>query len=374
MFELQLLEARDRRVEAIWRRLEVAAAASYFLSWGWIENWLACLPAEALPQLAVLHVRHEPAAAYFLARRTSWRHGALPSRALYLNATGDAWHDGLRVEHNGILRASGSRVTLETMIERLPDGWHELYLPAVDGSAFPELNRLTDREAYRVLIDREMPAPYVDLETVRAVPGGYLSLLSSSMRTQIRRARREVGALRVEIATDERHAHDIYQDLVRLHAQRWHVRGERGAFGEPFFDHFHRRLISQRLRHGEIQLMRVSAGARTIGCLYNLVHRRKVLFYQSGLAQFSDPHVKPGYLCHAAAVEHNAATGMQVYDLLGGNARYVHSLATGETRLLWLRVQRRLARFAVEDRLRELKRAVTAWRQRLPVHGVPSQA
>lgn len=373
MAELQLLDARDPRVETIWRRLEVAASPAYFLSWGWIENWLACLPDQERPRLAVIYDRDVPAAAWFLARRARWRHVAVFTRSLHMNTTGDPRHDGLRVEHNGLLRAPGSRISLETMIALLPATWDELHLPAVDGSAFPELSKLTDRSEYRIHIDRDVPAPFVDLDTVRSVEGGYLSLLSSSMRAQIRRARREVGPLTVETATDERHALDIYGELVRLHARRWHLRGERGAFGDPWFDQFHRRLIGQRLLHGEIQLLRLSSSGHTVGCLYNLVHRGRVLFYQSGLASFADSHIKPGYLCHAAAVEHNAAAGMQIYDLLGGNARYTRSLSTGETRLLWLRVQRRRVRFTLEDRLKEIKHALTSWRQPRLVAGVPSR-
>lgn len=375
MAELQLLDAFDARVEPLWRRLENAAASpSYFLSWGWIENWLACLPADERPQLAVIRDRDEPAAAFFLGARKTRRHLAFGSRALYLNATGDPRHDGLRVEHNGILRAPSSRISLDTVISLLPESWDELYLPAVDRAAFPDLSKLDDRDAFRVRIDRDLPAPFVDLDTVRSVDGGYLALLSSTTRAQIRRARREVGEMTIEVAGDERHAMDIYAELVRLHARRWHMRGERGAFGDPWFDQFHRRLICNRLLHGEIQLLRISAGGHTIGCLYNLIHRGRVLFYQSGLAQFDDPHIKPGYLCHAEAVELNAAVGMQIYDLLGGNARYMHSLSTNETRLLWLRIQRRRARFVLEDRLKEVKHAVTSWRQRRLIAGVPSRA
>lgn len=374
MAELSLLDPSDPRIEPLWRRLELEAPASYFLSWGWIENWLACLPADERPPLVVVSHDDAPAAAFFLARRRTRRHLAFVSRALYVNATGDARHDGLRVEHNGVLRSPASPVTLETVLGLLPDAWDELYLPAVDRSALPEPGKLADGDAFRIRIDRELPAPYVDLDSVRSVDGGYLALLSSSMRAQIRRARREVGELTIEIAGDERHALDIYAELVRLHARRWHMRGERGAFGDPWFDQFHRRLITNRLLHGEIQLMRISAGGETIGCLYNLTHRGRVLFYQSGLAAFANPRIKPGYLCHAAAIEHSAAAGMRTYDLLGGNARYLHSLATGETRLLWVRVQRKRVRFTLEDRLKALKQTVTRWGEQRLVAGVPSRA
>ena len=96
--------------------------------------------------------------------------------------------------------------------------------------------------------------------------------------------------------------------------------------------------------------------------MYNLVAHGRTLFYQSGLAPFGNPQIKPGYLCQAAAIEHAAASGAAIYDFLGGDARYKASLSTGATRLIWVRVQRRLVRFALEERARHLRRAYLAWR------------
>jgi len=62
-------------------------------------------------------------------------------------------------------------------------------------------------------------------------------------------------------------------------------------------------------------------------------------------------------VCHAAAIDHAAASGLAVYDFLGGDMRYKKSLATDENTLVWARVQRRRLRFFVEDRVRD-------WRKR----------
>jgi CelD/BcsL family acetyltransferase involved in cellulose biosynthesis len=83
-----------------------------------------------------------------------------------------------------------------------------------------------------------------------------------------------------------------------------------------------------------------------------------VAFYQSGLAAPADHHDKPGYLCHAAAIEAAAAAGLEVYDFMAGDDRYKQNLATDEVTLVWARLQRPLVRFALEDLVR-------AWRDRL---------
>jgi CelD/BcsL family acetyltransferase involved in cellulose biosynthesis len=358
---LALLDGRDPRVESIWRMLEAAARPSYFLTWGWIAAWLAALPADALPQLVVIREGGVAVAACFLGRRRLLRHGVLPVRGMFLNTTGVPRLDELCVEHNRMLCMPGTALSLAELVALLPADWDELALPAIDGGTF---DPLAAGDGYRVLVDREVSAPFVNLARVRA--GDYLSLLGSNTRAQIRRARREVGDCQLEVARSVAHALEIYGELVALHTASWRSRGEAGAFADPWFDRFHRGLIERRFAHGETELLRLRAGGQTLGCTYNLIANDQVLFYQSGLAPFDDPRIKPGYLCHAAAVDHAAARGHATYDMLGGDARYKASLSTDATRLVWLRVQRRLARFAIEDHWGGWKRAYVAWRATRP--------
>ncbi len=342
---VDLLASDDPKVAELWHTLEIHNT-SYFLAWGWIETWLAALPAEHRPQLAVISDGGAPIAAGFLGRHWSLRHHLLPSRALFLNATGIERYDELCLEHNGLVGAAA----IPALVEGLPRGWDELWLPAIDPTALP-----TDR--FRVVIDREVAAPFVDLAEVRASRDGYLGLLGTGTRAQIRRARRGIGPLAIEIAEDEIRARAIFDELVALHTATWHRRGEGGAFADPWILQFHRTLIAKRFAAGELELMRVTAGDVTVGCLYNLVYRGRVLFYQSGLAHYPDPRIKPGLVCHAAAISHAAASGRAVYDFLAGDSRYKRSLATRETKLAWVRIQRPLARFAVEERLRGWKQS-----------------
>jgi CelD/BcsL family acetyltransferase involved in cellulose biosynthesis len=204
----------------------------------------------------------------------------------------------------------------------------------------------------RARVDREVANYHVDLDKVRASKDGYIPLLGSSTRAQMRKAQRAAGDVTFEVARDDREALDIYEDMVSLHQRSWRMRGFSGAFADPWFDRFHRRLIAQRFRHGELQLMRLRNADLTIGCLYNFVSAGHVLFYQCGFGSPADKHIRPGYLCHAHAIDHCAQQGLAIYDLLGGDARYKESLATDSTRLVWGRVQRSRLQFAFEDRAR----------------------
>lgn len=349
---VELIAGDPSGIESIWRTLERRVNPSYFLSWGWVENWLACLPRRERPKLAVFEDGRRPVAACMLSQRLVLRHRVIPSRAVFVNATGAPARDDLTIEHNGLL---GERISLAQFAEAMPYEWDEIFLPGVDADAFAAL----DAGPYRVLVDKEVAAPFVDLAAVRA-KGDYLALLSHKTRGQIRRARRELGAFQVEIAKDLDSAFAFYDELVALHTAQWHEKGQPGAFADPWIDHFHRRLIQQRLHHGEIQLLRVRAGDRTVGALYSMIASGRVHVYQSGFAKFDDPHIKPGYVCHAAAIEHAAASGLAFYDPLGGDSRYKESLSTSATRISWLRIQRRLPQFAIEERLRSWKHSLDA--------------
>jgi len=335
---LAWLDPFSSRAETLWRQLEETTSV-YFLRWGWVENWLASLPRAALPRLAVVERGGAPVAAAFVARRRLLRHGFVPSRALFLNATGDPALDDVWIEHNGVV----GDAALSELVAALPGGWDELFVPAADEALVP--TALPD--GLQVKIDREVTSHHVDLAQVRA--RGYPALLGSSTRAQLRRAERRAGELTVEIARDADEALAMFGELVELHQIRWRARGMPGAFADPWFRSFHRRLIARRFATGEIQLLRVRSKQGTVGCLYNLVCAGRVLFYQSGLAMPEHAHDKPGYLCHARAIEHSALAGHAIYDLLGGDARYKANLATDSTRLVWLRVQHRRPWFALED-------------------------
>lgn len=347
---LERLAAHAPSVERIWRELEARAKPSYFLTWGWMENWLACLPKRELPELAVLRRDGRPVAACFLRQRKLRRHGVITSRALFVNMTGLDAFDEITLEHNGLL-GDGS-VSLATLVAALPGRWDEVYVPAADESVLSAIANAPPAGTL-VRIDRVVADFQVDLAKVRASSDGYVALLGSSTRAQLRKAQRQVGELTFEVAADTAQALDIYEEMVALHQASWRRRGQPGSFANPWFDRFHRRLIAQRFSSGEIQLLRLRAKDLTLGCLYNFVASGRVLFYQCGFGTPASKHVRPGYLCHAHAIEHCAKQGLAIYDMLGGDARYKQSLSTDETRLVWGRVQRSRLRFALEDRARE---------------------
>jgi len=350
---------RQRRdVEAIWTSLAETCRPTYFLTWAWVENWLATLPRSVSLRLAAIVDDVGPAAAWFIGERVIFHGGIVPSRARFLNATGWDEFDELTIEHNGWLVRSPGSCSIDRVVDALAPAWDELVLDAMDATDAI----LTPRPPARVLTRKAVACHTVELDKVRAV-ADYLTLVSGETRSQIKRAFKLYGArgpIAIEIAANLAEARTMFAELVALHTAAWRDRGKPGAF-TPYMHRFHERLIDQRFAHGEIQLVRVRSGAATIGCLYNFVHDGIVSFYQSGMAYEADNKLKPGLVCHVEAIRHNASAGHRIYDFLGGDARYKKSLATGSSELRWCVIRRPRMRFTIEDRARDLR---AWWRRR----------
>lgn len=346
-------------MERIWTYLSKQCQYSYFLSWGWIKNWLESLPDEALPQLAVVSDAGIPVCAFFVKRRHVARHGLFRRQSLFLNATGDATLDDVCLEYNQMLCPKPNAAMLGSILEQLLSRAEEVHMQALDADAFPASVLRGVLSPYKVIVDTNKTSPYVDLQKVKRTSGGYLSLLSANTRRQVKRSRtlcESTGHIALEQAGNLAGALRIFDDLVLLHQETWKARGLPGAFASSYFHHFHKRLIRDRFACGEIQLLRVTAGERTIGCLYNFVCRKKVLYYQSGFSYSPDPHLKPGLVCHVEAVEMNANLGHLEYDFLGGTSQLKESLATGRHELLWVRIQQPRIKFCIEECLTRAKR------------------
>ena len=73
-------------------------------------------------------------------------------------------------------------------------------------------------------------------------------------------------------------------------------------------------------------MLRIHAGDREIGYLYNFAADGWVMAYQAGLTPPPDNRWKPGLVCHAAAIAFCLERGDRIYDFLAGPARYKSSL------------------------------------------------
>lgn len=323
---------------AEWRALEDRADASFFQGW----TWVGCRAGDRFANAVVLRAEQGGALVGL----------ALLNRArgrLWLGESGDPAWDAVYVEHNGPLLARGRADLLEPCLRALARG--RLVLAGVDAA------QLRAARAIGVVRLRQSdPAPYADLAALPAGEAAYLDSLSGNTRYQIRRSDRFYamsGPIAVRRAATVDEAWAFLDALAVLHQATWTARGRPGAFARPEFRAFHRALLARAVPRGEAELLRIAAGARIVGYLYNFRHRGHVLAYQSGF-DYADAgaHGKPGLTCHHAAIAEARRDGAIRYDFLAGDDRYKTSLSHGAVRLHWLEVAPRWSLAGVGFRAR----------------------
>lgn len=353
------------KLESIWQSLERRCQPSFFVSWSWIGTWLSSLPEQVRPLLMRIEENGEIIGLALFVRNCVTRHKFLRSTALYLHATGDPALDQLFIEHNGFLvdparREKAIAACLDFFRHQCHE-WEEVFF---DGIIKSEADLFGNVGHDRLAIQKESACHFVNLEKIRKEGKDYLSCLSSNTRSQIRRAIREykkhgqVGVMRAS-SIDE--SMEYLSDLIRMHQEYWQEKGQSGAFSNPFFVGFHRLLIRRCFHKGEIQLLRIYAGRRTIGYLYNFFMGGTVYNYQSGFDyRCIAKHNRPGLVAHSLAIEHYILDGARVYDLLAGDSQYKKSLGTESAPMVWLVLQKNRMKFRLERGLRLAKHRMLA--------------
>jgi CelD/BcsL family acetyltransferase involved in cellulose biosynthesis len=345
-----------------WRALEARADGSFFQSW----TWTGCLAEERFPDPVLLEARDagETVALALFNRRRGLR------ETLLLGETGDVVRDSPFIEFNGVL---ADRRIASAPGNGAPDWPGECLRAArraaVGGGQRPRLARrlvlsgvedavlAAARAAGPVAVVRSEAALWIDLTGLHG-GGEILDRRSANTRYQVRRSDRAyaaLGTLALSRAETPADAHAALDELAALHQATWQARGRPGAFADPYFARFHHALIERGLPRCEIDLLRVTAGSRIVGTLYNFRYKGWMLAYQSGFDYAgATRHQKPGLTCHHQAIRFAAAAGLRRYDLLAGEDRYKRSLADGATPLHWVtvgqrgvfgRVARRIAAF-----------------------------
>lgn len=358
--KLKLLNTKKdiNEIQELWKLPYFLSDLSYFLSWGWIENWISSLPSDVDLKLAVLE-KTNPVAIFFLGTNKVYRKKSLFRwRAFFINATGHEVYDiPLWIEYNSIPCTSDGP-TIDDIINVLPDNWDEIVLPGLNANHFPGNSLIrslwTDDIGYRIIIDRDIPSYYVDLEHVRNNKRDYIGLLSRNTRAQIRRTYRLYqlkGEIQLENASTHGRAFEMFEEMFQMHKDRYSRMKKKSNFATPFSYNFHENLIKNRFHSGEIQLLRITTGSQILGILYNFVFKGKVLFFQSGLKWETDNRLKPSYICHTEAIKYNASLNYSIYDFLAGKEQYKSSLATNNNRLIWVKIVKPMRKFGIEEKL-----------------------
>ncbi len=249
-------------------------------------------------------------------------------RMNWLNETGDRIADSVFIEHNGLLVRRGHEAVIGCVLHAARKICAPLALSGIDAATLQAAKQI----GWWVLQQTRF-APRVD---IGALQKPYLDTLSANARSQIRRSMRLYGQdLRIDCAAGPEQALSWFDEMVALHQAAWQRRGKPGAFAADSIIAFHHALIGRAHPHGSAELLRITAGGKTLGILYTFISGNRVLLYQSGFAYDSDARLKPGLVCHSLAIETYATRGLHHYDFLGGVDRYKKTLAHAGENLHW---------------------------------------
>jgi CelD/BcsL family acetyltransferase involved in cellulose biosynthesis len=306
------------------------------------------LPPTFEPRLLLLERDGKCEGAAIATRNRSRRHGLVIARGLHLNATGDRNLDCVTIEHNGFVGCrdacgEGWRALAEWFFSGRIDA-DELDLPGVTDDIAPG----------RFGSDRLEHGFRVQLAQVRAGNGKVGAILSANARQQLSSAMRALaanGPITLDAAGTVDQALVFFDQLKQFHIRSWTRRGRRHAFASPFFERFHRTLITRCADAGEVELLRLSAGGIAFGYLYNFRWNGHVYAYQSGFDD-SNGHLRPGYIAHALAIERHSAAGAADYDFMAGTNRLKESFSTERYDMHWYTIRRPLLRFRAEQAVR----------------------
>lgn len=325
-----------------WRRVYALSDAHFFLSPCWIETLIAVSGDPA--RFNCLKLYDDLRGVYALALISRPDRRPFPAlRAARLNESGVESLDGVYIEYNDLLIACDA-----------PEDARAAAVTAIL-DAHRDADQLVFRNIRRPMaaaVTSACAAAGVEVEVLNRQPTFGIDLASrgpsliesfpASLRYKVKRSirrYRERGAVLLERPSGDADRAVAWTEMMRLHAETWARRGQRGAFQERRFRTFHEHMIERFPRH--VDLARLTAGEETIGILYNFVMGGRAYNYQSGFKYESDNQLTPGFVAHTLAAQQYLDEGYSTYDFMAGDAEYKRRLGEEGELLLTMAITRR---------------------------------
>ena len=255
----------------------------------------------------------------------------LPMRRLRFITTGAAEFEETCAEYLNLLHAPGEEIACVDALVQLLERSSELRWDELDLADMPDnspLLALKDRLAgsnRRIKLDSSQICYISNLE------GGmeqYFKGLSGGTRKKARKMLRDLGTegFRFEIASTAQQAGEFFDELVRIHRQRWEAEGLTGSFAARH-GQFHKSVAVELAPKGEAIVARLSHNGSSLALVY--LHRvgNKVDAYQLGVDHGTDLLRSPGTALQLALMQTLSERGVITYDHLSGFNRFKQDYA-----------------------------------------------
>jgi len=354
--ELKDIQSDLEGAMSLWKQMCERTNTSYYVSQGWIETW--CKSLENTRKLYVMIIKKDGEAVYacIVTSSKKYRQGIIPTRLVSVYSCGDLYLDAVCSIYNHFLKLKDVDISIYDIVKSIPLKWEEFYFPGASIQEFPG-NGFEHYDQRYIIYDYKKSAYYVDLHKIGNTFDSYLATLSLNTRSQIRRSVRfynEFGALQVAEADSIDTAREMLEEMYYLGNIRKESQGVVSSIN-PYVIKFNDDLLQARFSFGEIQVLKISAGEKLVGYLYNHVYNGCVYFYQCGFQYYEDNKARPGLVTHALAIVYNANKKNTIYDFGAGEDRYKKSLSNGNNSIVWVRLLKPTVKMQIFKVLKTMK-------------------
>ena len=353
--------SRGEDALAMWRRLDARLGKRDCASGAtWTDCWLRAYGDLVPHEFHFAESNGQLRGICLVTRGVGQKSGPFPIRTRHLGTAGEPMPGGVCVEYNRPLIEPGYEAAFLTeLVSRMTEGrdWDQVRFDGVS---------IEDAQQIQSLLPgieiRERSSWYFDLAAARSQGEEILSRLGRSTRSNIRRRLKKYGELECTWAENIEQAEEIFRELVELHQARWQSVGEPGAFASERFHGFQSEAALRLFLEGQGVLFRVRHQGETVGCLFLLIDRNRMLDYLSGFASFEEKP-SPGLITHYLCMEHALKRGFDAYDFLVGEKRHKENLSTEVTQLCWLTATRPSLKMSLLQAAQSWKRKLSALRK-----------
>ncbi|MCE0493278.1 GNAT family N-acetyltransferase [Vibrio salinus] len=344
-------------LEKVWTDLENRADSNFFLSWLWIRSWLDCfvdhfflLEAKRLGKTVGLGI-------------VVTKSGFLGTKGIrvkhYLHRTGISEEDQIWIEYNDFLISDQNTAEIRHAMCASVYYWLGPSDAFIAGASKPE--KFSDLNALGLFERKiwETTNYFLELNWLRENNQSVLESISRNSRYQITRSLREyenIGEISVKQMQTRAEALELLELAKPYHLARWGNGQSGSGLANPKFISFHEMLISRGLSSGCIELNHIKAGDETIGIVYNFRYKKVLYFYFCSMNySHESSHFKPGLVSHYLLIKKALDDGIDIYDFMGGEARYKSTFANKQGKLVVCQYEHPRCLLSVENFAREVK-------------------
>lgn len=346
------------QVMRIWHAIQAEHAnLSLFATTEWTESWLKQFGDVVPHRFATMQIGQEYVGVILLTRGVADYDGWFSERAWHWGTAGEPESDSAFIEYNSLAchPAFVSQFTHELLVQLSAESdWDAIKLDGfVHADLPPEIHQA---EGWQF---NTKSARWLDLNHVRATGSDLMYELGDSTRKNIRQSMRKLGDIRFECSTSADHAHNIFDDLIRLHQARWQAVGQPGCYASERFTQFHRTLIDRLVPQQRMLLVRVSNNHEVLGCSQLLIDRNRALVYQGG--RVPESNGSPGLVTDFLSMQECLARGYDAFDFMAGDSIHKRRLTNSVTTLSWGTWRRPRWKYQVMAKIRQWRSKASKW-------------